>query len=442
MVTQTTTPYHLLLGPSQDLLRSEFVGKTLDTVRTPAFTIDRDVFAKNCAQMHQRATEWGASFRAHLKTHKTTEGTRLQLISKNGQSCAVVVSTLVEAWAVVHSGLVKDGIVKDILYGLPVGVDKIADLSKLWQEIEPQNAVVRLLVDHPDQVKHLEEFERSQALPRRWSVFVKVHGGQNRAGVRPESQEFRGLIRRLFTSPIISIHGFYSHASNSYSSTSLSEASSFLSGEVQIVNKAAEIALTEISGHGDTTHFTRPFVLSIGSTPTAHAASAEARNLLTQVLNGSLELHAEPIAHTETGNYPLLDLQQQHTTLISGPQVAQRVRATVISYYQGRGPRGEDEALIDAGAIAFSKDTGPSGGYGEVVGRPWRLSRISQEHGILSQIQGSEGLREKLEIGSVVEIIGQHACLIAASHPWYYIVDQTVGGGKEIVDVWVPWKGW
>jgi D-serine deaminase-like pyridoxal phosphate-dependent protein len=110
----------------------------------------------------------------------------------------------------------------------------------------------------------------------------------------------------------------------------------------------------------------------------------------------------------------MLDLQQQHTTLITEPQVAQRVRATVISYYPGRGAQGEDEALVDAGAIAFSKDTGPSGGYGEVVGRPWRLSRISQEHGILTQIKNAHGVKEKLEIGTVVEIIGQHACLIAA----------------------------
>jgi D-serine deaminase-like pyridoxal phosphate-dependent protein len=116
----------------------------------------------------------------------------------------------------------------------------------------------------------------------------------------------------------------------------------------------------------------------------------------------------------------MLDLQQQHTTLITGAQVAQKVRATVISYYPRRGSSGEDEALVDAGAIAFSKDTGPSGGYGEVVGKPWRLARISQEHGILAQTDNGEGTREKLEIGAVVEIIGQHACLIAAVRPFHF----------------------
>ena len=32
--------------------------------------IDRRLFAQNCSNMHLKAREWGASFRAHLKTHK------------------------------------------------------------------------------------------------------------------------------------------------------------------------------------------------------------------------------------------------------------------------------------------------------------------------------------------------------------------------------------
>jgi len=116
---------------------------------------------------------------------------------------------------------------------------------------------------------------------------------------------------------------------------------------------------------------------------------------------------------TFAGNYPMLDLQQHHTGLIDRARISQRVRATVISYYPKRGPNGEHEAMIDAGAIAFSKDTGPSGTYGEVIGMPWTLSRISQEHGILTCHKSATGPRI-LKLGTVVDIIGQHACLIAA----------------------------
>ncbi len=134
----------------------------------------------------------------------------------------------------------------------------------------------------------------------------------------------------------------------------------------------------------------------------------------------------------------MLDLQQQHTSLVGGPQIAQRVRATVVSYYPERGQNGTDEAIVDAGAIAFSKDTGPSGGFGDVIGTSWRVGRVSQEHGILTR----NDKEEVLKLGQVLDIVGQHACLISAAYPWYYIVDSSVDNGSKIVDVWVPWKGW
>lgn len=142
----------------------------------------------------------------------------------------------------------------------------------------------------------------------------------------------------------------------------------------------------------------------------------------------------------------MLDLQQQHTGMIDQSAISQRVRATVVSFYPGRGTGGGDEAVVDAGALAFSKDTGPSGIYGQVIGKNWQLERMSQEHGILTRTAAwsakDESEADKLEIGDVVDIVGQHACLIAAAYPWYYVVDSDVEGGKQIVDVWVPWKGW
>ena len=143
---------------------------------------------------------------------------------------------------------------------------------------------------------------------------------------------------------------------------------------------------------------------------------------------------------TYLGNYALLDLQQLHTSLIDKTQVAQSVIATVISYYPGRGIDGTDEAMCDAGAIAMSKDTGPSGSFGEVIGKPWKLARISQEHGTLVRNPGETG---NLAIGEVVQIVGQHAWLTLAAHPWYYIVDSGAESrGALVEDVWVPWKGW
>lgn len=138
----------------------------------------------------------------------------------------------------------------------------------------------------------------------------------------------------------------------------------------------------------------------------------------------------------------MLDLQQLNTGLISPEDIAHKVLATVVSYYPGRGADETDEALCDAGAIAMSKDMGPREGYGDVIGKSWRLGRISQEHGILTRTCSRDQRSEVLEVGSVVEIIGQHACLIAAAHPWYYITDSSTDDDTVVVDIWVPWKGW
>jgi D-serine deaminase-like pyridoxal phosphate-dependent protein len=108
--------------------------------------------------------------------------------------------------------------------------------------------------------------------------------------------------------------------------------------------------------------------------------------------------------------------------------------------------------MCDAGAIAMSKDTGPSGVFGEVIGKPWNLGRISQEHGILtrstpprSTVNGELDAgddEDRLELGSMIEIVGQHACLTAAAYPWYYVVDSSDGRIDHVRDIWVPWKGW
>lgn len=69
-LTQTYTPVAFAAHPAKQNLVHAFRGKPLDALRTPAVIIDRAIFAKNCAQMHDNARAWGAGFRAHVKTHK------------------------------------------------------------------------------------------------------------------------------------------------------------------------------------------------------------------------------------------------------------------------------------------------------------------------------------------------------------------------------------
>ena len=73
---------------------------------------------------------------------------------------------------------------------------------------------------------------------------------------------------------------------------------------------------------------------------------------------GGIELHAR--------NNPIYGLEQRATGLVGAQDVAHRILASVISYYPGRGERGSDEAMCEAGGIAMSRDTGPWQGCGYV----------------------------------------------------------------------------
>ena len=66
------------------------------------------------------------------------------------------------------------------------------------------------------------------------------------------------------------------------------------------------------------------------------------------------------------------------------------------------------------------------------------MTQMSPASFQLGPVQGEPGLK----LGDMVQIVGQHACLILAGYPWYYVVDSGVSDGNVVVDVWVPWKGW
>lgn len=372
------------------------------------------------------------------------------------------------------------------------------------------NAQVRLMVDQPAQVEMLEAYMRvrtaqapSSGEPAgtavgtgsgadvpsgltaeeealgggdAWPVFIKIDSGGSRAGNLASSREVQALLQSIVHKcPHVVIYGFYAHAGQSYASKTVEQADKFLQTEVEVTDTAARCAreiLAKVpqakARHPD------PFVLSVGSTPTAHAAlaRAHANKAAGHNLSGVIELHA--------GNYPFLDLQQVATNAIptadtcgtpdcagagacgavaagkgqSARDVAFSVLSSVVSTYPSR-PNG-GEALCDAGGIAMSKDAGPLGSYGHVVSPPeaigWCIARPAQEHGMLAPRPGTldawraqwnfpaelveraqrathkaaDATVAPLTIGHKIRILPQHSCLTAAQYPWYYVVDSGV----------------
>ena len=63
------------------------------------------------------------------------------------------------------------------MYGVPIGINRIADIAALRNELKKHGAVLRLHIDHPDQIHALEAYENSQPTPNPWSAFFKLDCG-------------------------------------------------------------------------------------------------------------------------------------------------------------------------------------------------------------------------------------------------------------------------
>ncbi|KAF7911022.1 uncharacterized protein EAF01_002530 [Botrytis porri] len=454
----------LIPSASKEELVKEYVGKSLHDVPCPAVVLDISKLRKNCTDMLETVDSLKCGWRAHIKTHKTTELTRLQIGDGPGPA-NIVVSTVVEAENIVPLLLEykNEGRAVNILYSFPLTSGVVDRLSKVSTALGPNG--ISLMIDHPSQLRSVAAIHEQTNIPP--LVFIKIDMGGHRAGVIPGTETCSQLISSVMALAkrnVCILHGLYSHAGHSYSSNSQTAALDYLRQEFEALLVTSEevhsVAATKL-----------PLVLSVGATPTSSAirnlllpsASSEGLNEISALkatmgairdLGCEIEIHA--------GVYPMLDMQQLAThalpeELLGWSSVAITILAEIASLYPPRGTSDSPEALITAGSLALGREpckaypgwgilspwnrtsfalpnTGPEGYSG------WQISRISQEHGILTNPGKNDS---ELSIGQKVRVWPNHACIAGAGYGWYLIVDESrIGKEDEIVDVWVRWRGW
>ncbi len=370
----------------------------IDDLSTPAALVDLDQLERNAARMADRARRLGVRLRPHVKTHKCIEIARIQTDLHFG---GVTVSTLAEAQAFASSGFT------DITYAVPIAPQKMAEAFDLNREIEALN----VLIDHPDTLHAVEEVaaESSTLLP----VFVEIDCGDGRSGIEPDNESAEHFVRRVAESQAVDFRGLLTHAGHAYRAHDRSQAYEVACEERNVITSfAAQLRDLGISIPD----------ISVGSTPTARAFDD---------LTGVTEIRP--------GNYVFYDAFQSAIGTCELDEAAFSVLATVISVHPEAG-----RAVVDAGALALSKDPGPTHvdadcGFGVVVATEdlqplpgLRITGLSQEHGSLTG-PGVAALRP----GTRIRIVPNHSCLSAACFDRYNIVRDT-----EVVDEWHPVRGW
>lgn len=305
----------------------------------------------------------GLSFRAHVKTHKTTELTRFQ-VGQYSKDVRLVVSTVIEAESLIPllQQYLARGADVNILYGVPVGPSQVFRLAAIAQQLGPGS--VAFMMNNAAQLQSLDMFKQLAGFPAQ--AFLKTDSGQHRAGLSPLSEEMVDLIKRvslLERHGGVRLLGFYSHNSLSYGGSSPDEAMDMLKVEIDVCREASRHLKSSRS---------HPLVISVGASPTALSIqnilpTISSKSNSAQTLRDALQLTTTNFElEIHAGVYPLFDLQQVAASsrqFQNDPHdsIAVTVLSEVCSLYPKRTDK--PEALISSGCLALARE-------------PCRLSRM------------------------------------------------------------------
>ncbi|WP_343079578.1 alanine racemase [Ostreiculturibacter nitratireducens] len=374
-------------------------------LETPCLILDRTRLERNAKRMTRRYEGTGVQVRPHMKTAKSISVGRIAI---EGNFGGVTVSTLKEAEYFADNGI------NDITYAVSMVPDKFPRVAALIKRGVSLTAVT-------DQIPIAEATSRL-ALDEGLVVdmLIELDSGERRAGVLAESDELIELGKRLHELPGTRLRGVLTHAGNSYQGRSIEEIRQIAEAERLCAVTAAE----RLRAAGLPAE-----VVSVGSTPTAtHFASIE----------GLTEMRC--------GVYMFGDVFQSEIQSCALDDIAVSVLATVIGHRPDL-----NSALIDAGALALSKDrsTGAAGlpediGFGMVmdVSGQRRIDRVKvghvyQEHGMLVS-EGSFPF-DQLPVGSRVRVLPNHVCMTAAMYDGYHVVK---GTDDSEIEFWPRINGW
>ncbi len=360
----------------------------LSELSTPCLVLDRAVLARNIGAMAAVAARHDVALRPHMKTAKSIDVAGMAM---NAGAQGITVSTLAEAAYFAGHGL------RDMIYAVgitPRKLDAVAALNAAGADVAVVTddvGMAEAIAAHPGPVRAL----------------VEVDSGEHRGGMGAGEARLLAVAARLGGR----LAGVLTHAGHSYAGRTEAEMADIAERERQAIVGAA--ARLRAAGHA-------VGIVSMGSSPTVRHARR---------LDGVTEVRA--------GVYMFGDLFQAGILTHGVEDIAMTVLASVIGVRAA-----EHRFIVDAGGIALSKDrstqAGPvDHGFGLVLGMGHTVVvHAYQEHGVVACDPALP--MPAVAVGDLVRIAPNHACMTAAAHGQYFVVD----GGDEVVGVWGRVNGW
>ncbi|MFC3891069.1 alanine racemase [Lentzea rhizosphaerae] len=368
---------------------------TLDTPDTPFAVIDADRLDRNAARLREHLRGLGVPLRLHVKTAKSVE-----VADRVQAGGPITVSTLAEAEHFADAGY------RDVLYAVGIDPHKLPRVAALLR----RGVTLTVLLDSLAQAEALARFAHEEQI--HVPALIEIDCDGHRGGVATADPALVEIGRALGGN----LAGVLTHAGESY----FAYTAEALHHAAQNERDTAVAAATTLRAAG----LSCP-VVSVGSTPTAHAATD---------LKGVTEVRA--------GNYVFFDLVMAGIGVCGTDDLALSVVVTVIGHRHDK-----NWIITDGGWMATSRDRGTQAqavdqGYGLVTDVGGHLipdllmTGASQEHGVLSTRDGKPV--PELPVGTRLRILPNHACATAAQHDRYHVVR----GAHSIEATWTRHRGW
>ena len=375
----------------------------IEHCQTPCLLLERPVLERNIERMKSRMRRLGVRLRPHMKTCKSGDIAALLRDEKNP---GITVSTLKEAEYFLEHGIT------DMMYAVgivPARLERVA-------QIQRQGARVSLILDSMEVARAVSVAALEYSTT--YSVFIEIDTDGHRAGLVPDDPLVVEIGRFLSGAPGVEFRGVMTHAGESYECRGKEALIRHAEQERSRCVNAAErmreagVACDEVS---------------VGSTPTATFA---------QNLKG--------VTECRPGVFVFHDLFQAGIGVCETSDIALSVLTTVTGH-----KKDQNWFLVDAGGMALSKDRStadlePDAQFGLVCDARngaiipgYRVIAANQEHGLVSVAEGEVDFA-RFPIGSQVRILPNHACMTAAAHDRYFVVD----GDDRVSAAWDRCNGW
>lgn len=359
-------------------LNGKLTGQILSCLETPCLIIDVEQVKKNIEEMQQAVTDVGCALRPHIKTHKMGLFAQMQVqAGAQGITCAKVS----EAECMADAGI------QDIFIAYPlIGAFRIKRAAKLAERVQRLILAVESL---PGAVA-LSEYASQAGIS--FEVRLEIDTGAGRTGVpMPDAPNLAVQIHSL---PGLRLTGIYTFKSLMYQgkptqdNALAAEEEGRMMAETAQAIEACGIKLQDISA---------------GSSPT-----------------GVQVARTGQVTEVRPGTYIFKDAMLVEEKVAAVQDLAVKFVATVVSCHHA------GYAVIDGGTKTFPTDIplnvspGFYPGYALVDGMPHlRLSRMNEEHGIITSTTGETGLH----VGQQLVLTPIHVCTAINMQNTVYLLE-------------------